>query len=516
MTLLDPGTTYDLLTNASIDGIDGTAAPGAQLEVHTDQTEGMPDTVGDGHVGPITLAADSTLTVHSRGDFGGATAGAGSTADELTFANLTGPISGFSHVNQIDASGDVSGVSVSDGIDSISAASVDDVSSETDSAGPASPLTIKVDAGGVGGSLAFGNQPTTIYQLNDQAQVTSVTDPDGNATTFTYDTNGNPATMTTPQGTWTFSYSTNGDLLTETSPAGWTRTLTYDASNNVVSDVTTDSAGNVLFQDTITRDSSGNPLTVTDASGATTTTTYTSTNQVATQTDPSGVTQTYSYDTAGNPTVVQDTLGGAVDTTYNSQEQATEQDFTSSASAPLRVDATYTSTGQVATLTYYADLAGTTVLGSVQYSYDTAGHVTELKALDGSGAVLEDYVYSYNTAGQLLSETRNGVVDATYSYDAAGEVISDGTHTYSYDAAGNRTMPGYVTGPGNELLSDGTWNYSYDAAGNMTGKTYIATGETWTYGYGLDGRITHAEDRDASGQLAGAGGRDVQPGRPAE
>ena len=68
-----------------------------------------------------------------------------------------------------------------------------------------------------------------------------------------------------------------------------------------------------------------------------------------------------------------------MDTTYNSQEQATEQDFTSMPSAPLRVDATYTSTGQVATLTYYADLAGTTVLGSVQYSYDTAGHVTELK-----------------------------------------------------------------------------------------------------------------------------------------
>ena len=38
----------------------------------------------------------------------------------------------------------------------------------------------------------------------------------------------------------------------------------------------------------------------------------------------------------------------------------------------------------------------------------------------------------------------------------------------SFDTNGNRTMSGYVTGPGNQLLSDGTWNYGYLYARALT------------------------------------------------
>jgi hypothetical protein len=74
-----------------------------------------------------------------------------------------------------------------------------------------------------------------------------------------------------------------------------------------------------------------------------------------------------------------------------------------------------------------------------------------------------------------------------------------GATTETYDAAGNRTNAGSVTGADNRLISDGTWNYSYDAVGNQAKKVNIATGETWTYGYDFNNRLTSAVDRQSDG-----------------
>src|SRR5262249_17442551 len=93
VTLLSSGATYNLSTNGSIDAIDGSGVTGVALEVHTDDAEGLPDAVGDGHVGAITLGANSTVAVSSRGDFGGLVGtGGGVVATSLEFGNLTGPI----------------------------------------------------------------------------------------------------------------------------------------------------------------------------------------------------------------------------------------------------------------------------------------------------------------------------------------------------------------------------------------------------------------------------------------
>ncbi len=86
-----------------------------------------------------------------------------------------------------------------------------------------------------------------------------------------------------------------------------------------------------------------------------------------------------------------------------------------------------------------------------------------------------------------------------YGYDAQNQLTADGATKETYGATGNRTNAGYVTGADNRLLSDGTWNYSYDAVGNQAKKVNIATGETWTYGYDFNNRLTSAVDRQTDG-----------------
>lgn len=216
VTLLTSGASYDLSTNGSIDSVDGSGVSGVTLEVHTDDSDGLPDPVGDGHIGPITVGANSTVTVGSRGDFGGLSGtGAGVVAQSLEFDNLDGPISGVQHIDLLQADGNVSGVTVADGIDNLEADSLANITFETDPAGPATPANVVVGPGGFQGNLNFGNQAATQIQLDFNDDVTSITDPGGNLTTLTYNADGSPATLTDAQGTYTFSYGAgpNASLL---------------------------------------------------------------------------------------------------------------------------------------------------------------------------------------------------------------------------------------------------------------------------------------------------------------
>lgn len=173
--------------------------------------------------------------------------------------------------------------------------------------------------------------------------------------------------------------------------------------------------------------------------------------------------------------------------------------FTSADGPPLRIDFTYTADHLIATQTRYADLDGTQKTGFSRFSYAN-GVLTHLEHQDGAGHVLAAYDYTYDPYGRLVATTRNGQT-TQYTYDASGQLAGDGTHTWSYDANGNRTLPGYVIGPGNRLLSDGTWNYAYDAEGNQIAKTNFATGETWSYLFDQGNRMTSAEQRTGAGTL---------------
>lgn len=132
----------------------------------------------------------------------------------------------------------------------------------------------------------------------------------------------------------------------------------------------------------------------------------------------------------------------------------------------------------------------------MQYGYD-GDQLTSIVQEDGNGVVLCSFSYSYNEAGQLISQTANAVT-TNYAYDAAGQLTQAGSQSYAYDANGNRTGPGIVIGPDNELLSDGTWDYTYDGAGNLIKKVNIAEGTTWTYSYDAMNEQTGAIETDVN------------------
>src|SRR5262249_27727426 len=118
----------------------------------------------------------------------------------------------------------------------------------------------------------------------------------------------------------------------------------------------------------------------------------------------------------------------------------------------------------------------------------------------GSGTVLASYVYAYDNADRVTSETINGGL-RTFSYDNTNQLTNDGGTAFTYDANGNRTMAGYQTGSANRMSNDGTYTYTYDAAGNVTKMSKGPLAETWTYSYDLNNRMTGLEERQTDGGM---------------
>jgi YD repeat-containing protein len=179
--------------------------------------------------------------------------------------------------------------------------------------------------------------------------------------------------------------------------------------------------------------------------------------------------------------------------------------------AEKRIDLGYDAASQWQTITRYADLVGTKLVATSQYTYDAAGRLTGLNHMQGS-TTLAGYAWQYDIAGRVtqFASLLDGTVDYTYDdtnqltgadydYSAGGGLpTAPLDENYTYDANGNRTTGGYVTGPNNQLLSDGTYNYQYDGEGNRTRRTNIATGEVTEYEWDHRNRLVKITDRDAS------------------
>ena len=172
---------------------------------------------------------------------------------------------------------------------------------------------------------------------------------------------------------------------------------------------------------------------------------------------------TYTYDNLGRLTsVTQSGQGG-------------------NAVAPKRVDFTYDADNQDATITQYADLAGTQQVATGAYTYDHAGRLTGLTYTQPNSTGLPSYGWSYDAAGQV---TQMVMPDGTVNYtnDGTGQLTAATStgdpnlnESHSYDSNGNRTDTGCSTGTNNRLLSDGTFTYTYDNEGNRISRTRISS-----------------------------------------
>ncbi len=337
------------------------------------------------------------------------------------------------------------------------------------------------------GQLATVTDPdgnTTNYGYDSAGDLTSVTDPDGNETTYTYDADGYRLTMVAPKGnvagadaadyTTTYTPDALGRDTEVEDPDGNHTETGYDGDGNIH---TVETANG--HTTTTTYDADNEPTEVTYPDSSTTHTVYDDSGDVIAQTNQNDQTTTYAYDTLGHLIASTDPLGR--------------------------------------TTTYAYDLDGnqiskTTPDGKTTwYVYDPAGQLLAVDYSDGSTPAV---TYSYNDNGQLTGMD-DGTGDASYSYDSLGRMTSttDGngaTIGYGYDLAGNETS---ITYPGSHTV-----DYTYDQAGNMASLTdWLAN--TTTFNYDPDGNLATTSTTtglDHSSDFGSSGSGDGEFDTPAD
>ncbi|MGH3133443.1 MAG: RHS repeat-associated core domain-containing protein, partial [Gaiellaceae bacterium] len=318
----------------------------------------------------------------------------------------------------------------------------------------------------------------TYDSLND---LTSYKDGKGTTTTYTFDARGNLVSFSTPllqsspvqNQAVTYTYgdpSHPGDLTSVTDPKGNSTTYTYDAAGNVAS-VTNAVGGKTTY----TYDSLGRGLTmvsprgnVTGADPAQYTTRYSydAAGNRLSVTDPLGHQTSYTYDNDGNLLTVTDANSNATTYTYDAANQLTE--ITRADGSIIR--SSYDAVGNLASQT---DGAGKTT----SYAYSALGH--QVSAADPLNRTTN---YSVDAVGNVRSIVDPLSRTTAFTYNADSEVtavaFSDGTTpsvSYGYDSNGERTS-----------MTDGTgsWSYTYDSLRRLT-NVVNGRGATTSFGYDL-------------------------------
>ena len=345
---------------------------------------------------------------------------------------------------------------------------------------------------------------TTYSDYNAAGQVGRVTDPNGNAVTYTYDGRGRVLTMTNVAGSsvTTYAYDTAGELDMVTQPNGMTSDFVYGLTYGRLTQVI-DPLGNYIaygydgqgnrtelshydagdqrrfwkrfeFQgtshpgklwreinpdDTYTEyayDASDNISTITDAAGKTTTYDYDLFDRLTTVTQPGNVITGYAYDRQDNLITVTDAESHATTYVYDDLGRLVS-----------------TASPDTHTTTYAYDASGNLICktdangNTITYTYDALNRLTAIHFPDSSQDITYTYDQGANGKGQLTDMTD-----------------PSGTYTYTYDALGNLVTE--------EKTIDGvtyTTQYAYDPAGILTNITYPG-GRTVTYELDTAGRVT--------------------------
>ena len=374
-------------------------------------------------------------------------------------------------------------------------------------------------------------------------EVYSTTDPDGYATTYTYDAYGDQTSSSNPVGDisttcynadgWkvasytpkagsitcgssppssayetTYSYVQQangqidgfGDVQKATAPLSETTSNTYDADRNLIS--TTDADGNkttyvydLANEETEVGPASGGDqytyytldgkvLHQKDGNGnAVLTYVYNALNQVTSETDALGNVTSYTHDGDGNELTEQAPGGSCPGTGCTTMTYDADNELTSvtssSGSPPNVTSVTYDSDGQRTGMTDAA--------GASSWTWNSLHDLTSYT--DGAGAEVQ---YQDNLDGLVTQITYPGNLSVTEGYNKADQWTSTEdwlghTFTYAYDADGNLTS---TTLPAGTSEVDSAAFNAADQLTSITDTKSTSTLLTATYGRNGDGGLT--------------------------
>jgi RHS repeat-associated protein len=420
---------------------------------------------------------------------------------------------------------------------------------------------------------ADGNTTTTTYTPAAGAEPTSVTvtDPMGLVTTTTYDPARDlPLTVTNPAGlTVTETYDALGRLTAVWTPGHSTsgpadETFSYDIGTattpSVVTTNTINSAGAYLWSSTLydslgrqaetqaeTPDggmnvtdtyynSNGWPVVVSNPYYASCSGTCEPSDQLEAAPDDKVPSQTaYVYDGDGRVTrQVADefaTETWETDTSYGGDYTTVSYKAVANSENPLpqagTAQTTYTNgIGQTSYIYQYHSAAppssppapgsgsetGSAGWDQTAYAYTPAGQLAGITDQAGN-----QWTYTYDLAGNQVSESDPDAGTATSNYDPDGNLLSatdarGKTISYAYDADGRKTAEYDTTGGAAESGPDelASWTYDTLAKGEPTASIAYGPGGTsgTTYtesvlGYDSAGLPTGTEVQVSAGPLAG-------------
>jgi len=317
----------------------------------------------------------------------------------------------------------------------------------------------------------------------------TVTDPNGKATTYSYDTIGRVLTVKAPDD----STATQIVYLAAgcTSCGGGTSKVDYiilpegdkidydyDADGNLVK--ISDNAGNSV---NFTYDSEGNRITedIRDASGVlqkTLSYQYDALNRLTYVKNPDATYTQYGYNSRNSRTSVKNPMNNTTSYDYDALGRmiAVRQPGSITTSFSYNTESN---------LTTVSDANGLVTT----YKYDDKGRVYQVVSPDTGTTT-----YSYDPAGNMVGKTDAKGVTITYVYDALNRLTkidfpSDTDNVYSYDNCLNGK--GRLCGMTD---ASGTTSYEYSSKGQVKKETKTVDGVTGVtfvtqYGYDMNGRL---------------------------
>lgn len=320
----------------------------------------------------------------------------------------------------------------------------------------------------------------TLRQLFDaDNQVVAVADARGNLIDFEFDGAGRTKKVTTQEDRSTvLGYDAAGQAISVTRPSGAATQLTYDADGRITRvadalgniDLGYDAAGRVTtFREGVntpishTYDAAGRRITYRDGFNSTVNSIWDAAGRLAQLVYPSGHSVAYTYDAAGRLATVTDWASRVTRYTWDANGRL------------LKVERP---NGTSQTRTYTAK-----------------GLMNTLRELGVAGAVIVEWTFSYDAAGQLIDEVRTPAATVPLpttvrmTYDGDNRVASYNGQPVVMDADGNLRrgpLAGGVFGDlsvnaRNQLTAAGSISYTYDLQGL---RVAVTSGGTTT-------RLTH-------------------------
>ena len=440
----------------------------------------------------------------------GTTGGTGTTR-QLTFpTTATGALGDYQPNGTIDAQNNTStiGYDTNTGqantVTSHSAAGV--------AIGGTKTSTIQGDAAGTNCAAKTGEVCTTKNGNN-------------NTTTYGYDTDGNPTSITPPAPLLprAFTYDSGGRVLTGTDGRGNTARYTYD-SNDRITQVSYAATGcPAATCVAYTYDDAGNLTSRTSPTGLTVIG-YDALNRPTTKTQAGVLVSTATYDPASNLTSYTDTngtIGYGYDTANRlvslAEPGGSCPAYPTTAATPNATACTvFRWTGPTGLENANQRTAVRYPTGQVTTSvYDNANRALSITAKTSAGATLTSRAYTYQSAAvggadQALRATMTDQSGTTsYGYDGLNRLTSANTSGWGYDNDGNRTTATKTGTPtiysayngadqlcwtsttsGSTCASPptGATTYTYDTTGNQT--TDQAAGPTLANSFNVFNQLT--------------------------